>query len=535
VTDREDPPGRLERRPEAQVFQVDDLMTDLRDGKLRLPKFQRPFRWVDEDRRRFFDSIYRGYPVGSLLLWKKSAPADTLHVAGLDLSVQKRADALYIVDGQQRIVSLAVSLLQPDSPSALRSLYLDTVERRLRLGSRRIEPPSSWMPVSAARDPVAVVNWMRLVALPAEGAQAAQEFAKRVQQARLPAYVIETDDENVVRRIFERLNTHGRTLTAPEVFDALHGSFNDQRPSTVRELAGALMDEGFGKLEEQDVLGAVFAIHSGQPLRKLDDALGATTPGEFAAQISTAEPALRHLVRFFQADAGIPHRKLLPYASVVPILALFFAKHPNPHPRSRELLCRWLYRGVVTGAHRGDRVATRRSFEAIGADEHGSVQRLLRSIPLGLPRVELIGKFDARYAVSRVELLALVDLGPRDLGTGELVDVALLCDETGEPATHVVNVRVSENPDGATLSNRIVHPHVSPSRVAKLLVELPSDVLKSHCIDEDALAALAKSPALFLQSRKRALRGVLEKFLARRAAFESVDDAPVEVLAEDSA
>jgi len=36
-------------------------------GHVRVPSFQRGLRWEASDVQDLFDSIYRGYPIGSLL------------------------------------------------------------------------------------------------------------------------------------------------------------------------------------------------------------------------------------------------------------------------------------------------------------------------------------------------------------------------------------------------------------------------------------------------------------------------------------
>lgn len=114
--------ARLERRPEALVLQVDDLVADIETGKIRIPRFQRAFVWKDEDRRKLFDSIYYGYPVGTLLLWKHAAQQETLSWAGLEVPVDARPDALFVVDGQQRLATLAVTLLGAEEASGFRRL-----------------------------------------------------------------------------------------------------------------------------------------------------------------------------------------------------------------------------------------------------------------------------------------------------------------------------------------------------------------------------------------------------------------------------
>jgi hypothetical protein len=51
----------------------------------------------------------------------------------------------------------------------------------------------------------------------------ANQLAKALRDYRIPAYIVKTDDEKVLRIIFKRLNTGGKPLTYTEVFDSLFG------------------------------------------------------------------------------------------------------------------------------------------------------------------------------------------------------------------------------------------------------------------------------------------------------------------------
>lgn len=70
----------LHRRPEARTITVRELIQKVRNGEVRVPRFQRPLRWRAEDVRKLLDSIWKGYPVGSLQFWKRKADAETLMV-----------------------------------------------------------------------------------------------------------------------------------------------------------------------------------------------------------------------------------------------------------------------------------------------------------------------------------------------------------------------------------------------------------------------------------------------------------------------
>jgi hypothetical protein len=84
------------------TFPLMSLVNQIKSGSLGLPELQRPFVWPNAKVRDLFDSLYRGYPTGFLLLWQTGAA-----VQGIGLGEQKtQTPSLAVVDGQQRLTSL---------------------------------------------------------------------------------------------------------------------------------------------------------------------------------------------------------------------------------------------------------------------------------------------------------------------------------------------------------------------------------------------------------------------------------------------
>lgn len=91
--------------------------------------------------------------------------------------------------------------------------------------------------------------------------------------------------------MFDRVNRSGQPLKASEVFDALHGSFEGRHPSSLRGLIGRLAQATrFGILDDEMALGALHAIHRGEPLRRLDDILTSLPSNEREALITMPSP-----------------------------------------------------------------------------------------------------------------------------------------------------------------------------------------------------------------------------------------------------
>lgn len=84
-------------------YTLNHLIDDIRMGRIALPDIQRPFVWKSSKVRDLFDSMYRGYPVGTLMLWETGADVGTRQIG---MGETDRASQLLIVDGQQRLTSL---------------------------------------------------------------------------------------------------------------------------------------------------------------------------------------------------------------------------------------------------------------------------------------------------------------------------------------------------------------------------------------------------------------------------------------------
>jgi len=94
-------------------FRLETIMAEMRDkGTIKVPHFQRDYVWERTRVAKLFDSIYNGFPIGSITLW--FAPPEFRHLYK-DLPVLEFPDpgqmdqVKMILDGQQRLTSLYVS------------------------------------------------------------------------------------------------------------------------------------------------------------------------------------------------------------------------------------------------------------------------------------------------------------------------------------------------------------------------------------------------------------------------------------------
>lgn len=109
-------------------FTLMHLVEDIKEGRLALPDIQRPFVWPTAKARDLFDSMYRGYPVGTLMFWQTDADPGSTRQIGT--GAVERVPQLLVVDGQQRLTSLyAVLTGEPVLTKSYES-------KRIRIGFR---------------------------------------------------------------------------------------------------------------------------------------------------------------------------------------------------------------------------------------------------------------------------------------------------------------------------------------------------------------------------------------------------------------
>lgn len=84
-------------------YTLQTLIANIDSGILALPEIQRPFVWENAKVRDLFDSMYRGYPVGTLLFWLTSNNTQAGRTIG---QTNQTAPHSLIVDGQQRLTGL---------------------------------------------------------------------------------------------------------------------------------------------------------------------------------------------------------------------------------------------------------------------------------------------------------------------------------------------------------------------------------------------------------------------------------------------
>ena len=86
-----------------QQFPISFILGSIEAGQIAIPEIQRPFVWDSTKVRDLIDSLYRGYPIGYIILWQNP---DVMTKEG-----KKAHGKKIVIDGQQRIIALSAAIL----------------------------------------------------------------------------------------------------------------------------------------------------------------------------------------------------------------------------------------------------------------------------------------------------------------------------------------------------------------------------------------------------------------------------------------
>ncbi|WQU12611.1 DUF262 domain-containing protein [Helicobacter pylori] len=274
-----------------------------------LPDIQREYVWLkkaDEKKiEQLFDSILRGYPIGSFLFWKlqkediaKSDEQDNdklnfqlyqfitnyderkPHNEKIRIEQIKRDDLYIVLDGQQRLTSLYIGLkgtrtlkkkgARYDSPNAYeeKRLYLnlkyqpnmDNPEDNYQFEFHAQKPENDkkhfWFKVGDILELKSVVNYTRERNLGNGESELLETLNKAFHDKQLISFFEETEKNlNKVLNIFIRVNSGGVKLSYSDLLmSILTASFSSDIREKMNELVDALKDKDFPNVGKDQVL-----------------------------------------------------------------------------------------------------------------------------------------------------------------------------------------------------------------------------------------------------------------------------------------
>lgn len=418
-------------QPEPQSVPFPTLINDIEKGLIKIPQFQRDFVWTKEKSAHLIDSMLKGYPIGTFILWKTKETLRTVRNLGnTELPATPAGDfTQHVLDGQQRITSLyaaakGLKIEREDRIDDFSLIYID-------LAAEEDEPFVLVEPGDRASDALITV-----VDLLSAGIQVLskypEEFHARLDRFKqqLTAYsfsiiLVKEAPIDVATEIFTRINVTGKPLSLFEIMVAK--TFDSDRNFDLAEKYEALIEDmrevSYDTLPPSTVLQTVSAILVGECSKKHILKL---RKGEFIDVWDDAIQALYTAVDYFRDAYRIPVSALLPYGALIVPFSYFFYKHNKKPKGDMRKRLQDLFWRVSLGGYYSHSLETRLAQDIKRVDRILSDQAATFDYPVNVSAgfIEENGWFNAGRSFVKAILCLLAYHEPKSFQDGSSVRIS---------------------------------------------------------------------------------------------------------------
>ena len=519
-----------------EVVFLGKLVERVAAGKIRVPRFQRPFVWKQPDLRALLESVRHGYPIGSILVWDTEKDiTSSSRIGPVEISHPPDGVVGYLLDGQQRVSTLVGTLRLPGGVEPIVDqidwrIYYDLDSQEFVHLHKREEPPEPrYFPVRSLLDTAEFFDACRRIQSDADDGAAqrwlgeADRLSNAFRDYQLPLiHIREADLESAVT-VFARLNRTGRKMAADEVVSALtyqEGEFH--LAGMLNDFKSELRTKGFGNLDRVFLLRAVLAA-LGRDIYAKDWADLMVKPEvreKLPEAFKEAKRGIRLALKLLNG-LGVTSDRLLPYGLQLVLLGEFHRLCPEPAPDAVALLKRWFWVTSFTGWFGGVNTAqAKRALEEIRGLARGTSAEF-HEVDLGAPAQPFPDRFDARSARVRAFLLYLTSLRPRSLHGGGDLNPGDLLSRLGTDAVGYVWSNPTQRDLVSSPANRMFVDRAHIGQTIGDLAQLDDDILgkllPTHGFSADCVRQLRNDDrAGLLEARLEALIAGERNFMAER-------------------
>jgi len=521
-------------KPEIQ--HLTEVLSLINEGRLRVPDFQRPFVWTDEDMRELFESIYRGYPIGSLLFWEPQHWQESSPKIGpYEILESKAPIPNYILDGYQRVATLFGILTNKKDQRSKPwrwVIYYD-LEKDSFAHLKNGNPLPHYIALHSLMKTWDFLKEAKRIekecgSNASEYIEKAEKIAYSITNYKLAITIIKGGDIDSAVEIFSRLNSKGQKVSEVQMLNALtKNSISHQIEDILESLGGT----HFSDVDSKYIMRAIFAASGREDIYSVKLERFVKNHKNLDQIVSITKKALLEAAKFLFDDCDLPGDKVLPYSLQLVFLSEFFRLCPNPSQAQKEKLKKWFWVTSFTGWFGGanstkvkDGLLEIRRFALSQINDFTQVN-------FNEPAYPFPDSFHLRSARVRTFVSFLISLKPRSLDDGQKLDAKLLLGAYGHKALH----HIKSIGGSKSLANRILLGPTKYGSAITVLRNKPFDknheIFQSHGINPEALQALQKNQYdKFIELRELELIKLEQEFMKDKGVVPNIGSSTEETI-----
>lgn len=425
------PSDSLFSDPSVQFLQK--LLDDVRKGDITLPRFQRPFVWNKERRLQLFDSVRRGIPIGSLMIWetRASGDGDTQVVPKTELGpfmlpkVTDRTPRRYLLDGEQRLMTLYFALHRPDpregaedeEPADAFEVFFDLESNNDFISGEDINgtPSVHHFPLREIFVPRGVLKFQREIERKlldehkpspelerkiTELIERSDAIAEAVRQYKIPVTVLSTDDLELAAETFKRVNSQGVSMSEAHMMNAVAWRSSFDLLDRFADLREEIDDYPFW--QDADNLDDDVLLRVAKRLLERDvydeDVSGIAPQLRDESLLRRVGDSMKRCAKFL-ASRGLRNPGHIPNVMQLVVLGRVFDTVPDPAPNALDGLEDWLWFTSYTEVF--GRIVRGSVYESLEDQALALAQGNIPRPPSRTPVRKVLPRFDFRGTRSR--------------------------------------------------------------------------------------------------------------------------------------
>lgn len=335
-----------------------NLIDEILAGEIKVPVFQRDFVWKSTQMLELFDSILKGYPIGSLLLWRPYDEFQTKESIGPYRINKSSSETRYVLDGFQRLSTLFGALTNPNNVNL--SPQFSSVPKEFNIfynlktkeftHSHSKSESFYLIPLYKIVDTFEFLDFLNDLQFTVSNdterkklIESAKEVNKIIYDYQIPHVEIKGGDIKSAVEIFSRINSTGTEISQDFMLSAL--SYNHSTGFLLSDKISNFLDSlskyNFENLKRDTILNCIansldkiyFDVKT-EELLKID--LETTTTSAFIH--------IERAVAFLHQNIKIRDIRLLPYPTQLIFISEYFRINPNVSEENFKDLENWFWK-----------------------------------------------------------------------------------------------------------------------------------------------------------------------------------------------
>lgn len=327
----------MSKQPKPDSKKYTDLISEIQKGQIKVPKFQRNFVWSLDKTAKLLDSILKGYPIGTFILWETNERLnDIKNIGNLELpAIPDDIKVQYVLDGQQRITSLYAAFLGAKIQKEGEKKITNYADIFVDLDGD-VENNDEQIVISEKPEEGTFITLHEILNFNDNLLEIKEKYTdeqfKRIHQYSqtfstydFSTIVLRKEDIDSAIEVFTRINTGGQTLTLFEIMSAK--TYDEEQDFDMEDrfqkLLKELEERKYDTISSSVILSVISLILSKNKECKRKVILQLEKQAIIDIWDNVIS-ALKESVDYFRSVYRIPVSAILPYDSLLVPFAYFF-------------------------------------------------------------------------------------------------------------------------------------------------------------------------------------------------------------------